>query len=152
MKLKTYQQQMNYLHNDRAENILRKNSWDRAGYLVIVVAESKDEATAHCASRGIKHVNAKDLRIMPDGPRNTNALREAMLLNQNGTVLAIASGGAGQQPVVLMDPEEGAQAIGVLVPAQDLTSVFQASMAKYAGKGSIAAGADLVLLNTGRQG
>jgi hypothetical protein len=147
-QLKTYVWQSYHVYDKRVENILTEPR-QQARYSAYAVAYSKADAARFAKEARCSYPAQSDLRVGNDG-NEFNALREASLFETEGTVLVTANRG-GKKPVVLCAPDNGygdegtgAQVIGILRPADGrIGMVFEATTAKYAGRGSVAVGAEV---------
>lgn len=135
-RLKVYAFSPYHVYDERVKNILMEPRV-QLRFEVYIAAYSKNDAAAfakeaHCGSPSASQIRVSQGLL-------GEALQEAMLLNHEGVVL-ITSDRGGVKPVVLMDAEQGAQAIGQIRPDGNRYT-FEACRAAYAGRGSIAAGA-----------
>lgn len=134
--LKVYTFHPYTVYDERASNILALPR-QQLRYTVFVVAESKPAAVEFCKQARCSNPRASELKLASGNLGD--ALARASLLDKEGTVLVTADRG-GRNPVVLMDAEQGAQAIGVVWPTGGMHYSFEACRAEYAGIGSVAVG------------
>lgn len=147
-KLKVYMT-TGSLYHERAVRSLEGGP--RTTYTYFVVALTKKDALDQTSAFVGAWVKEAAFKIAAGN--DADALRAAGLLDADGTVLVVESNGVGSRPVLLMNSDWDPPVIGNLVHDNDRgrgAKKFEASMARYAGKGSIAAGAEMVAYNTGR--
>ena len=135
-QLKVYFFNPFHVHDQRVKNILSEPRV-QLRFDTYISAYSKNDAAAFAKDAHCGHPSPSQMKIMTG--LQGEALREATLLDREGVVL-ITSDRGGAKPVVLMDAEEGAQAIGQIRPDNG-RYMFEACRAAYAGRGSIAVGA-----------
>ena len=136
-----------HIYDERAVNIL-KEPRQQLRFVVFVVASSKPAAVQFCKDAQCSTPRESDLKLAFGNL--SESLRKASLLNDEGVILVTADRG-GEKPVVLMDPKRRAQAIGIVRP-EGQAYIFQASMADYAGVGSIAVGTKVAWIKTDEGG
>jgi hypothetical protein len=145
--LKVYAWHPNHVHDKRVENILAVPR-AQTRYSAYVVAYTKADASFFARDARCGWPSQSELRVAQGAEHD--ALREAMLFESEGTVLVTSQRG-GKKPVILCVPDDddgsegtGAQAIGTIRPADGHRGyVFEATTAKYAGRGSIAVGQEV---------
>jgi hypothetical protein len=139
-QLKIYSACPYHVYDKRIQHILEEPR-RQTRFMVYIAAYSKADAAAFSKAAQCGTPSQTELRIATG--TESEALREAMLFENEGTVLVTSEYG-GKRPVVKPDAELGAQAIGVIRPADGRAGyVFEATMARYAGRGSIAVGAEV---------
>lgn len=136
-QLKVYSFHPYHIYDERAKNILTEPRV-QLRLTVYVAAYTKPDAARFSKDANCSNPPQTELRIA--GGSEFDGLREAMLFEDEGTVLVTSDRG-GQKPVVLMDPVDGVQAIGT-VRWESGISIFEATMAQWAGRGSVAVGAE----------
>jgi hypothetical protein len=144
-QLKVYTFHPYHVYDKRIENILTEPR-SQTRYNVYVSAYSKAAAVNFAKFSGVSNPSESELRLAQGD--TCEALREATLFDKDGVVLVTSDRG-GKKPVVLADQESqddepgtGSQAIGTLRPADGRRGqIFEATTAKYAGRGSVAVGA-----------
>lgn len=139
-QLKIYSYHPYHVYDPRITNILTEPR-SQTRYVVYVAAYSKVDAARLGKDAQCGTASSNDLRVA--GSTQFEALREATLFDKEGVVLVTSDRG-GKKPVILAGGEDGAQAIGIIKPAEGRAGyVFEATAAEYAGRGSIAVGAEI---------
>lgn len=142
-QLKVYAFSPFHVYDERVKNILAEPRV-QLRFETYIAAYSKKDAIAFAHQGRCGSPSPSQIRVSTGA--QGEALREAMLLDREGIVL-ITSDRGGVKPVVLMDAEEGAQAIGQIRP-EGGRYTFEACRAAYAGRGSIAVGALIAFVKT----
>lgn len=141
-QLKVYSFRPHYVYDERTKNILSE-SRTQLRCVIFVGAYSKDAAVEFVSKKLGNTPNPSELRLAQGN--DYDALREATLFAEEGVVVVTRDTG-GKRPVVLAqaDTDEGSQAIGIIRPADGRAGqVFEATAARFAGRGSIAVGAEV---------
>ncbi len=139
-QLKVYSHTPFHVYDERVKNILEEPRV-QTRYCAWIAAYSKADAAQFAKDARLSHPSHSDLRVASSN--DYEALLEASLFKEAGTVLVTSDRG-GKRPVVQLGNPDGAQAIGVLRPADGRSGqVFEATMAQYAGRGSVAVGATM---------
>lgn len=144
--LKVYAFSPHHIYDKQVQNILTEPRI-QTRYSAYVVAHSKPDGLRFAKDARCGFPSHSELRVALGA--ECDALREAMLFESEGTVLVTSERG-GKKPIILCTPDDGdgsegtgAQAIGTIRPADGHAGyVFEATTAKYAGRGSIAVGAE----------
>lgn len=145
--LKVYAWHPHHVYDRRVQNILSEPR-SQTRYSAYVVAKTKADAAQFAKDARCGTPTQNELRVA--GSTEFEGLREATLFETEGTVLVTSDRG-GKKPVILCTPDDGdgsegtgTQAIGTIRPASGHAGyTFEATAAAYAGRGSIAVGAEV---------